>query len=280
MSLSPATIDALIAAGVTAEQLGAAMKAEMAAEAEREARQIPWPKLRAMAFARDGHRCGYCGCTEGPFEVDHVKPRAQGGEDVLENVVIACAPCNRSKRDRDPEQWSDARERKERDRVRKARKRAEVRGLSADTMDMSADNKDRSADMPDGSADPSLDKESSPEPPQRKLNPPGDISTPAHEEPVRTAVLAEARDTQRAFESFWAAYPRKVAKPEGLKAFFRALKRITGPDPPSVIMTGLQAHLPVWAETEPGFVPNPSTWLNQDRFNDRPEPRLLISAES
>jgi len=41
----------------------------------------------------EGHRCIYC---HGPFEdVDHVVPRSAGGTDDPENLVPACADCNR-----------------------------------------------------------------------------------------------------------------------------------------------------------------------------------------
>ncbi|WP_436795642.1 HNH endonuclease [Actinospongicola halichondriae] len=53
---------------------------------------------RRSVFARDGHRCQYCA---GPAEsIDHVIPRAKGGQHVWENVVAACRSCNVKKRDR------------------------------------------------------------------------------------------------------------------------------------------------------------------------------------
>lgn len=53
---------------------------------------------RRSVFARDEHRCQYC---DGPAEsIDHVIPRAKGGQHVWENVVAACRPCNVRKRDR------------------------------------------------------------------------------------------------------------------------------------------------------------------------------------
>ena len=51
---------------------------------------------RAELFARDGHRCVYCG-GEFPAEqltVDHVQPRARGGDGSGGNLVTACGPCN------------------------------------------------------------------------------------------------------------------------------------------------------------------------------------------
>lgn len=53
---------------------------------------------RRGVFARDGHRCQYCG---GRAEsIDHVHPRSRGGAHSWDNVVAACRRCNASKRDR------------------------------------------------------------------------------------------------------------------------------------------------------------------------------------
>jgi len=63
------------------------------------------PSLRQEVFERDGFVCAYCGSQEGPFEVDHVHPWSRGGRDDLENLTVACRPCNQSKRDRTVEEW-------------------------------------------------------------------------------------------------------------------------------------------------------------------------------
>ncbi len=54
---------------------------------------------RRAVFARDGHRCQYCGSTR-HLTVDHVVPRSRGGADTWDNLVTSCAPCNRRKGDR------------------------------------------------------------------------------------------------------------------------------------------------------------------------------------
>ncbi|MEM7094364.1 MAG: HNH endonuclease [Actinomycetota bacterium] len=55
---------------------------------------------RRGVFARDGHKCQYCG---GRAEnIDHVTPRSRGGPHTWENVVAACKACNTRKRDRLP----------------------------------------------------------------------------------------------------------------------------------------------------------------------------------
>lgn len=53
---------------------------------------------RRAVFARDGHRCQYCGATA--ENIDHVIPRSKGGPHTWDNVVAACRPCNTAKRDR------------------------------------------------------------------------------------------------------------------------------------------------------------------------------------
>jgi 5-methylcytosine-specific restriction endonuclease McrA len=57
---------------------------------------------RRAVFARDDHRCQYCGGHAD--SIDHVMPRSRGGEHVWENVAASCRPCNLRKRDRTPEE--------------------------------------------------------------------------------------------------------------------------------------------------------------------------------
>lgn len=53
---------------------------------------------RRSVFARDDHRCQYCGATA--ENIDHVIPRSRGGAHSWDNVVAACRPCNARKEDR------------------------------------------------------------------------------------------------------------------------------------------------------------------------------------
>jgi 5-methylcytosine-specific restriction endonuclease McrA len=68
------------------------------------------PHRRAVALSkknvlkRDGHRCQYCGSTQGKMTTDHVIPRSQGGAESWRNLVCACAGCNRRKGNRTPQQ--------------------------------------------------------------------------------------------------------------------------------------------------------------------------------
>ncbi len=61
---------------------------------------------RRNLFARDGHRCQYCG-TAFPthqLSLDHVVPRSRGGETSWENVVCSCVRCNTRKGGRTPQE--------------------------------------------------------------------------------------------------------------------------------------------------------------------------------
>lgn len=57
------------------------------------------PFTRRNLVRRDDSRCQYCGRRPGHAElsIDHVIPRAKGGETSWENCVLACVHCNRRK---------------------------------------------------------------------------------------------------------------------------------------------------------------------------------------
>lgn len=57
---------------------------------------------KTNVLRRDHYRCAYCGRTG--RTIDHVLPRAQGGETTWLNCVAACLKCNGDKADRTPEQ--------------------------------------------------------------------------------------------------------------------------------------------------------------------------------
>jgi 5-methylcytosine-specific restriction endonuclease McrA len=64
------------------------------------------PLSRANVLARDGFRCQYCNHELNTKEatLDHVVPRSQGGKTTWENIVCACAGCNRKKGGRTPKE--------------------------------------------------------------------------------------------------------------------------------------------------------------------------------
>ncbi|NDJ52820.1 MAG: HNH endonuclease [Chloroflexi bacterium] len=66
----------------------------------------PRPRVKLTKreiFRRDGYRCQYCGSKHN-LTIDHVFPRHRGGQHTWDNVVTACASCNRRKGGRTPEE--------------------------------------------------------------------------------------------------------------------------------------------------------------------------------
>jgi 5-methylcytosine-specific restriction endonuclease McrA len=69
---------------------------------------LPLPLSRRALLLRDAYTCQYCGEQPGRenLTIDHVIPRSRGGRTEWENVVAACAPCNRRKSNRTPDEAS------------------------------------------------------------------------------------------------------------------------------------------------------------------------------
>lgn len=65
---------------------------------------VEWAIIRDRIFARDNYTCRYCGDRGGKLECDHVFPVSRGGGHEDDNLVTACLPCNRKKRDRTPDE--------------------------------------------------------------------------------------------------------------------------------------------------------------------------------
>jgi Helix-turn-helix domain len=70
-------------------------------------------------------------------------------------------------------------------------------------------------------------------------------------------------------EQIYAQYPNKVGKPAALKKIEAAMKK----HPASFLLTATEAFklaTASWPQSERRFIPHPSTWFNQERFNDDP----------
>jgi 5-methylcytosine-specific restriction endonuclease McrA len=61
----------------------------------------PWSAINALATSHKAHggTCFYCkqGIKKGQATIDHVEPVALGGKSTVQNLVIACKPCNAKK---------------------------------------------------------------------------------------------------------------------------------------------------------------------------------------
>lgn len=67
---------------------------------------LPLPLSRRALLMRDDYTCQYCGIQPGKehLTMDHILPRSRGGKTEWENMATACAPCNRKKGNRTPEE--------------------------------------------------------------------------------------------------------------------------------------------------------------------------------
>lgn len=74
-------------------------------------------------------------------------------------------------------------------------------------------------------------------------------------------------DSPAGFDTFWAAYPSKVGKGAALKAFEKV-------NPSQDLLTDMlraladQVRSVKWQKNGGEFIPNPATWLNQQRWLD------------
>lgn len=55
-------------------------------------------EVRALIYLRDSV-CVYCGVEPKPKTLDHIIPKSKGGEDSIDNLVLACRDCNQRKAD-------------------------------------------------------------------------------------------------------------------------------------------------------------------------------------
>ena len=70
------------------------------------------------------------------------------------------------------------------------------------------------------------------------------------------------------FDDFWRVYPRKIGKGAARKAYDRAVKKL----PAHEIQFAAEAYARLVAGKDPKYIPHPTTWLNQERWADEPDP--------
>lgn len=100
------------------------------------------------------------------------------------------------------------------------------------------------------------------------------ISDCHHVDAPETETETETKKRQRQnidqFGDFWQAYPRKVNKPGALKAWQN--KKLN--ESIDIILAGLERWKGSrqWIKDNGQYIPHPATWLNQERWNDDPDP--------
>ena len=110
-----------------------------------------------------------------------------------------------------------------------------------------------------------------PEPPERGELPQvaADCGSRARESnPIQSESESESNpNTSRAsaFDTFWYAYPKKVGKGAAEKSFSKLSTALL---PQMLSAIDAQKKSDQWAKDNGQFIPNPTTWLNQRRWED------------
>lgn len=82
----------------------------------------------------------------------------------------------------------------------------------------------------------------------------------------------QKQEQEERFARFWTVYPRKEAKPKAHDAFMKI-------NPDKELLEKMIASVEKWKDSdqwkEDGgkYIPHPTTWLNQQRWNDEPQKR-------
>jgi len=94
-----------------------------------------------------------------------------------------------------------------------------------------------------------------------------------HRPGKRVVSPAKHRGEPELFPEFYALYPRKVGRPKAAQSF----GRLTETDQRAAI-TAIPKFAASWNwRMEPDFIPHPTTWLNQRRWEDEPPPEHPIA---
>lgn len=78
-------------------------------------------------------------------------------------------------------------------------------------------------------------------------------------------------DLDAEFAKFWEHYPRHTGKKAARAAYARARRSADV----RAIAQGLLRQLPSLRDTDPKYVPHPTTWLNQGRWEDEVQPAAV-----
>ncbi len=54
-------------------------------------------EVREYMLEKWKHKCGYCGKSNLPLEIEHIIPKSRGGTDRVSNLTLACHKCNQKK---------------------------------------------------------------------------------------------------------------------------------------------------------------------------------------
>lgn len=101
-------------------------------------------------------------------------------------------------------------------------------------------------------------------------NPPTPLERGASASPAKRghAVKKTGLIEPEKFEQFWQAYPRRIGKGAAEKAWSKAITST----PADTLIENAQKFALLRRGQDPSFTPHPTTWLNQRRWEDQPDP--------
>lgn len=65
-------------------------------------------KVSWEVYRRDGYKCRYCGVSDEPLTVDHLRLWEEGGPSIVRNLVSSCRKCNRTRGNTPYEEWLES----------------------------------------------------------------------------------------------------------------------------------------------------------------------------
>lgn len=196
-------------------------------------RESVTPALRAKIIARDGLTCAYYGTelTEVDVEIDHIVPKAKGGTNDPQNLVVASRRANSEKGELDLGAFCEMAKLDEKVVYQRLFERVSkpLRECPKGFQSLQEKEKEKEKEEEDGAS--------------------------------------VARVLPPTVEAIYAAYPRKVAKQDALKAIAKALQIV----PADTLLEAVSAYAAAtaeWPDADKEYIPHPSTWFNGGRYND------------
>jgi hypothetical protein len=105
-----------------------------------------------------------------------------------------------------------------------------------------------------------------------QINYPLPCHVDAFQNPFASPIDKE-KDKEKDFEVFYKAYPKKAARPKALESFKRARDKVSL----QVMLEAIekQKKSSQWLADGGRYIPNPTTWLNQERWSDEIKPKSV-----
>lgn len=195
------------------------------------------------------NECAYCGERDTELEQEHIVPVSKGGKYEMGNIIPACRSCNSSKQNKNIHEWYEQQEFYNGLKLNKIVNFCKLYNVNLRKVNVNSLDKNKIR----------LDKEED-----------IDNSIYAQKEIVIEAkkeIKTDPIDPEKAFEIFYKAYPRKVAKPNVIKWF---KKHKPSAQLLSEMLVAIEKFKKTddWIKDGGKFIPYPATWLNAKRWED------------